>query len=68
MNAHGGENMAFKDARLKVGLTQSDVARKLNIDRSTVAKWEAGEALPNASKLPILAKLFNCKIEYLLKS
>ena len=60
--------MAFKDARLKAGLTQSDVARKLNIDRSTVAKWEAGEALPNASNLPILAKLFNCKIEYLLKS
>lgn len=68
INEHGGETMAFKKARLKVGMTQADVAKKLKIDRSTVAKWEAGEALPNASKLPMLAKLYKCSIDILLKS
>lgn len=64
---HGGEIMAFKKARLKAGMTQADVAKKLKVDRSTVAKWEAGEALPNASKLPALAKIFKCSIDTLLK-
>ena len=43
--------------REKRGLTQENVSRIMGIDRSTVAKWEAGDALPRADKLPILAKL-----------
>lgn len=53
--------------REKRGLTQENVSRIMGIDRSTVAKWEAGDALPRADKLPILAKLYGCAIDDLFQ-
>ena len=47
--------MSLKDKRQQAGLLQSDIAERLNIDRSTVAKWENGEALPRANRLVQLA-------------
>jgi putative HTH-type transcriptional regulator len=44
-------------------LTQIELAKMLNVDRSTVAKWETGGALPTADKLPKIAKALNCKID-----
>lgn len=58
--------MSLKDKRQQAGLLQSDIAERLNIDRSTVAKWENGEALPRANRLVQLAKIYNCTIEELL--
>lgn len=54
---------AIKIMREKANLTQMQLAEKINIDRSTVAKWETGEALPRADKLPILAGALGCKID-----
>jgi len=48
------------------GFTQEAVARKLNIERSTIAKWETGKSLPRADKLIELSKIFKCTIENLL--
>lgn len=50
------------------GLTQEDVAKACDVDRSTVTKWEAGMFLPRADKLPILAKFLGCTIDELLMS
>ena len=36
---------------------------KLNVDRSTVSKWESGDALPRSDKLPELAQIFGCSID-----
>ena len=44
-------------------LTQIELAKMLNVDRSTVAKWETAGALPTADKLPKIAKALNCKID-----
>ena len=44
----------LKSLRDQAKFTQEDVAVKLNIDRSTIAKWETGEAMPRADKLPQL--------------
>ena len=52
--------------RAKVNLTQEEVARELNIDRSTVAKWETGKADPRAEMLVKLSKLFGCSIDELM--
>ena len=57
----------FQNLRIKKELTQEQVATLLSVDRSTVAKWETGVSLPRNSLLPQIAKLFNCKIEDLLK-
>lgn len=53
--------------RTDAGMRQEDLAKKLSIDRSTVAKWETGEAMPRADKLPVLAKLLGCTIDELFK-
>lgn len=57
---------AIKALREKAGITQGDLGKQLDVDRSTVAKWELGAALPRADKLPALAKALNCTIEELL--
>jgi transcriptional regulator with XRE-family HTH domain len=53
----------FQELRNKSNLTQEQVASSLGIERSTVAKWETGKAMPTADKLPVLAKLFDCTID-----
>lgn len=55
--------MEFKDnlkkLRLQKGLTQAQLAEKLFVSRSTVAKWENGLGLPNPESLATLQKLFD---------
>lgn len=59
--------MNIKQLREKAGLNQQQVAEKLSIDRSSIAKWETGEAMPTADKLPQLATILNCTIDELFK-
>lgn len=47
-------------------LTQDGLAEKLGVDRSTVAKWETGDALPRAAMLPRIASVLGCSIDALL--
>lgn len=58
----------IKAIRLNKKVTQNEIAKRLEIDRSAVAKWESGESLPRADKLPELAKILNCTVDDLLKS
>lgn len=58
---------AFAFYRDKAGLTQENVASSLTVDRSTVAKWENGDAFPRVEKMVKLAKLYNCTVDDLLK-
>lgn len=51
--------------RQTANLTQFQVAEKLNVTPSTVAKWETGSSFPRASLLPTLADLFHCTIDEL---
>ena len=65
----GGDNLnSIRSIRLNKKITQNEIARLLEIDRSTVTKWESGESLPRADKLPELAKILNCTVDDLLKS
>lgn len=56
----------FLEGRKRVGMTQQGVAQHLGVDRSTVAKWESGDALPRADKLPQIACLYGASIDQLL--
>lgn len=47
------------------GITQEELAQKLNISSQAVSKWENGACLPDTQMLPILAKYFNVSIDYL---
>lgn len=55
--------MNIKALRIKNGFRQKDLARKLDVDRSTIAKWETGEAVPKTERLPKIAKVLSCTIE-----
>lgn len=56
----------IKEMRKRRNLLQKDVAKKLKINRSTVAKWETGCSVPRTDKLKILSTIFNCSIDDLI--
>lgn len=49
-------------AREQCSLTQFQLAAKLEIDRSSIADWEAGNSMIHASHLPRLADILNVSI------
>ena len=59
------ENLKF--FRHKYGLTQDAVANACGVSRANVSKWESGEFSPAINRLVILAGLFNCTIDDLVK-
>ncbi len=44
-------------------LTQEDVAEKVGVSRQAVAKWEAGETVPDLDKCKTLAELFEVSLD-----
>lgn len=60
--------MNIKQLRTKRGLTQERLAIVMGIDRSAIAKWETGAAMPRADKLIELAKVLGCTIDDLMKA
>ena len=57
----------FKDNMLQLrklhNLTQEDVAEKVGVTRQAVAKWEAGETIPDLEKCRCLAELFGVSLD-----
>lgn len=48
---------ALVDLRIRLGLSQSALAKQLRVSLPTIRRWEAGEATP--SSLPVRARLSN---------
>ena len=59
-----GNNL--KKYRQENGLTQEELAKKINTSRSNIANYENGKNMPSIDTLEKLSKVFNCSIEYLL--
>lgn len=59
--------MSLSDKRKAAGFTQNDLAEVLCIDRSTIAKWETGQAYPRAALLPKIAQVLGCTVDELLQ-
>ena len=57
----------FKDnlvqMRKLLQLTQEDLAEKLGVTRQSVAKWEAGESIPDLDKCKQLADVFGVSLD-----
>ncbi len=51
----------LKDIRTARGLTQKDLAIKLNVSDRTISSWEAGRTEPNMGMVEELAKVLNCR-------
>lgn len=57
----------FKDNLLELRklkrLTQEDLAEKVGVTRQAVAKWEAGETMPDLEKSRLLAKILEVSLD-----
>ena len=53
----------IEEKRVRMGLTQKDLAEIIGVDRTTVGKWELGRSIPRVEKLLALAKTLDCSIE-----
>lgn len=49
------------------GLTQQDVADRLNVSNKAVSRWERDECAPDLSVIPALAEMFGVTCDELLK-
>lgn len=54
------------ELRKKEDLTQMELADKLSISYQAVSNWERGLTMPDVTKLPELAQIFNISIDCLL--
>ena len=59
-------NENIKAIRKSKGLSQEELAVKLNVVRQTVSKWERGAGCPDISLLRDISKIFNVDIEKIL--
>ena len=51
--------------RKEHNISQGDLAKKLNVSRQAVSKWEQGLSTPDTTKLIQLAELLGTEVEYL---
>ena len=52
--------------RKRNGLSQEQLADKINVTRQTISNWELGETQPNSEQLKMLSKEFSISIDELL--
>lgn len=60
--------LAIKNYREAAKMTQSDLAKKINVGRTVVANWETGVSLPRADMLPKLATALGCTVNDLYRT
>lgn len=53
--------------RKRLGLSQEELAEKMNVSRQAVSKWEGGQSIPEIEKILQLSSLFGVTTDYLLK-
>lgn len=58
----------LKMLRKSVGLTQEQLAERLNVKRTTVTMWETGQNTPPTKYLVELADVFGCSVDELLRT
>lgn len=56
----------IKQLRVSNNMTQADLAKKLNITRSSVNAWEMGISTPSTAYIVELSQLFKVSTDYLL--
>lgn len=53
----------IREQRKKLKMTQTDLAKKMNVRQSTVSMWETYASMPRSDMLPLLAKTLKCTID-----
>ena len=68
----GGEQMnrakaggMIRDARIRSGMTQTELARKLNVKQGTVGAWEIGYSFPRPKSMVRLCEILKIPVDEL---
>ena len=61
-----GEVISFH--RKEQGMTQAELAEKMNVTDKAVSKWERNFSCPDVNSLPKLAEVLNITVEELLNA
>lgn len=59
--------MRLKELRIKFGITQNELAKKLNVTGQTLLNWENGIYEPKIHQLIQLADFFGVTVDYLIE-
>lgn len=57
--------MTMREYRKRAGLTQAQVAERVDVDQTSVSHWEAGRAAPCKKHRERLARLYGVTVEEL---
>lgn len=55
-----------KNLRKEIGLTQTELAEKIFVNKSMISAYEKGKRMPSLDVLIQLSSIFNVSIDYLL--
>lgn len=56
----------IQNLRINNGLTQEQLAEKLNVSRQSVSKWEMEQAIPETEKIVTMSQLFSVETDKIL--
>ncbi len=59
-------NNRLYQLRKQKGLSQEELANRLNVSRQTVSKWEVGDSTPDMEKLIAMSDLFDVSLDKLV--
>lgn len=59
-------NNKLYNLRKQKGLSQEELANRLNVSRQTVSKWEVGDSTPDMEKLIAISDLFEMSLDELV--
>lgn len=46
-------------ARVNAGLTQEDVAKRMQVSKTTVVNWEKGRTVPRIPEIEMMSRMYN---------
>lgn len=55
--------ISLEAARVNAELTQAESAQLMNVDRSTIRRWEKGEKIPNYDETKKLSAMYGIPID-----
>ena len=58
----------ISEMRKKSGITQAELARRLDVTRSSVNSWEMGLSIPQLKHIVEMSKIFNTTVDGLLNT
>ena len=59
-------NNKLYELRKKKGLSQEELASRLNVSRQTISKWEVGDSTPDMEKIIAISDLFDISLDELV--